>query len=273
MFVSPAIADLRREAASLPGPLPVALNGVSVCESVRPRRLVVRGGDERPTRMPRTVFQLVYPDTAIMLDTGLDRETHETFAGGRPEPYSEDAFAQVLAAMMEAERIVLTHYHADHVGGLITSPDFTALAGRTIVTRATVERIRRTPHRPALQVGEDAVARFPWFDYRGYTAVAPGLVLIEAAGHTSDSQMAYIRLASGQEFLHCVDSAWHMDNIRLLAGKNAPWVKEDDVAVEVQLRWLNELQDHEPIEIVISHDGERLDELHASGLVGPRLQV
>ena len=53
--------------------------------------------------------------------------------------------------------------------------------------------------------------------------------------------MIYVQLQSGKEYLFIGDAAWHMDNIRLLAGKNAPWIVEDTDAVMAQLKWLGGL--------------------------------
>jgi len=37
------------------------------------------------------------------------------------------------------------------------------------------------------------------------------------------------------------DATWHMDGVRLVRGKDAPWVTEDEGAVLDQLGWLNQL--------------------------------
>jgi glyoxylase-like metal-dependent hydrolase (beta-lactamase superfamily II) len=272
-FTAPSLTSVRAEAARLPGALPVALNGIAVSESVRPRRVVVEGGDETPVPMPRTAFQLVYPDGTTVIDTGLDRATHDTFSSGEPEPYHEQRFAELLAAMESADRILLTHHHADHVGGLVTSSDFERLAPKTLLTEETAELLVERPHRPNVKLEPADVEPMTLLSYSGIRAIAPGLVLIAAAGHSPDSQMLYMRLESGVELLHCVDSAWHMDNIRLLRGKGAPWVGEDDEAVAAQLRWLKGILDSEPdVEMVISHDGELLEALHARGVVGRELE-
>jgi glyoxylase-like metal-dependent hydrolase (beta-lactamase superfamily II) len=277
-FPSPSLAVLRQAAAEPEGDLPVALNGVAVCEQVRPRRLVVVGGDDRPTSMPCTAFQVVYPERTIMIDSGLDRETHECFARDvytwtEPEPFFEDRYREVMAALDAAELVLLTHYHRDHVGGMITSPSFAELASKAIVSRRTARFLLDAPHRPNLRIGPDIFDRLRKVDYSGLHAPAPGLVLIEAPGHTPDSQMVYIRIASGQEFVNCVDSAWHMDNIRLLRGKDAPWVREDEAAIEAELRWLREVAAEATVEVFASHDGERLVQLQERGLVGRDLLV
>ena len=89
-----------------------------------------------------------------------------------------------------------------------------------------------------------------------------------------DMQMVYLRLRSGEEFLHSVDAAWNMDNIRAIKGKAAPWVKEDVPAVMAQLAWLNGVMQREPsLNILVTHDGEWLDRMIARSVVGGALKL
>jgi glyoxylase-like metal-dependent hydrolase (beta-lactamase superfamily II) len=268
------INELRRLAGVVPGALPVALNGVRVAASIRPRKFVIEGGDDSAVTMPRTAFQLVYTDASVMLDAGLDQATHDSFSPDKPEPYFPEEFARLQRALAAARLIVLTHFHADHVAGVVTAPNFSELAAKTIVTTDTARLMCETPHRPHLRLREAQAARFIVIDYRQCVPVAPGLVLIKAAGHSPDMQMVYIRLQSGREILHSIDAAWNMDNIRQVKGKAAPWVKEDVPAVLAQLRWLNGLLASEPnLSILVTHDDELFTSVTASGLVGATLAV
>jgi glyoxylase-like metal-dependent hydrolase (beta-lactamase superfamily II) len=268
------INALRRLAGVVPGALPLALNGVRVAASIRPRKFVIEGGDDSAVTMPRTAFQLVYPDASVMLDAGLDQATHDSFSPDKPEPYFPEEFARLQRALAAARLIVLTHFHADHVAGVVTAPNFSELAAKTIVTTDTARLMCEAPHRPHLRLSEAQVARFIVIDYRQCVPVAPGLVLIKAAGHSPDMQMVYIRLQAGREILHSIDAAWNMDNIRHVKGKAAPWVKEDVPAALAQLRWLNGLLTSEPeLTILVTHDDELFTTVTASGLVGATLAV
>jgi glyoxylase-like metal-dependent hydrolase (beta-lactamase superfamily II) len=268
------LAAIRALSGRLPGPLPLAVNGVKVAASIRPRRFVIAGGDDTAVSMPRTAFQVVYPDCTVMLDSGLDRATHDSFSPDKPEPYFPERFARLERALAAARLIVLTHHHADHVAGVLTAARFSELAAKTVISTAVADCLVSTPHRPHLRLPRDAVAGFIVLDYPQYYPVAPGMVLIRAPGHSTDSQMVYLRLQSGREILHSVDSAWVMDNIRQLKGKAAPWVKEDVPAVMGQLRWLNQLTATErDVVILVTHDGELLDRLTASGVIGAELAI
>ena len=270
----PDLAAIRAMSTVLPGALPLAVNGVRVAASIRPRKFVIEGGDDTPVTMPRTAFQIVYPDCSVMVDSGLDKATHDSFSPDKPEPYFAEQFAKLQRALAKARLIVLTHHHADHVAGVLCAPNFSELAGKTIITMGVADCMINTPHRPHLKLPPQALERFIVLDYPQYYPVAPGVVLIQSPGHSPDSQMVFIRLQSGREILHSVDSAWIMDNIMEVKGKAAPWVKEDVPAVMAQLRWLKTVADTEKnITILVTHDDELFDRLTRNGTIGEELAI
>jgi glyoxylase-like metal-dependent hydrolase (beta-lactamase superfamily II) len=266
------LSAIRALAHVVPGALPIAVNAVKFAASIRPQKFVIEGGDETPVTMPRTACQVVYPDGTVMIDAGMDKATHDSFGEG--EPYDNEAFAQLMRALRAARMIVLTHYHADHVGGIVTADDSDALARKTIATAHTLSLMMNQPHRPHLKLAERRAEQFVCISYGRYYPVAPGMVLISAPGHSPDMQMIYLRLQSGREYLHSIDAAWNLANIRHVKGKAAPWVKEDGAAVLAQLRWLNQLMNDESnLHILVTHDGELLDRLVDRGAVGGTLKV
>jgi glyoxylase-like metal-dependent hydrolase (beta-lactamase superfamily II) len=270
----PDLAAIRAMSTVLPGALPLAVNGVRVAASIRPRKFVIEGGDDTPVTMPRTAFQIVYPDCSVMIDSGLDEATHASFSPDKPEPYFAEQFAKLQRALAKARLIVLTHHHADHVAGVLCAPNFSELAGKTIITMGVADCMINTPHRPHLKLAPQALERFIVLDYPQYYPVAPGVVLIQSPGHSPDSQMVFIRLQSGREILHSVDSAWIMDNIMEVKGKAAPWVKEDVPAVMAQLRWLKAVAETEKnIAILVTHDDELFDRQMRNGTIGEELAI
>ena len=269
------LSQIRRLAHLMPGPLPTAVNGIRVAASVRPLRFVIDGGDDTPVTMPRTAFQVVYPDCTVMIDSGLDLETHDSFSTpDKREPYFPDQFARLQQALNAARMIVLTHFHADHVAGVTQAANFDELAVKTFVSVATAQCLLNTPHRPHLAMTADKINQFNIFDYGLYDLIAPGVVLIRAPGHSADHQMVYIALASGAEILHSVDVGWVMENIRAVKGKAAPWVKEDLPAVLGQLRWLNRIYRDEPnVTLLVTHDDRQFDDAVRSGAIGGELKI
>jgi glyoxylase-like metal-dependent hydrolase (beta-lactamase superfamily II) len=269
------LSQIRRLAHLMPGALPTAVNGIRVAASVRPHRFAIDGGDDTPVTMPRTAFQVVYPDCTVMIDSGLDRETHDSFSTpDKREPYFADQFSRLQQALNAARMIVLTHFHADHVAGVTQASNFDELAAKTFVSVATAQCLLNTPHRPHLAMSADKINQFNIFDYGLYDLIAPGMVLIRAPGHSADHQMVYIALASGAEILHSVDVGWVMKNIRQIKGKAAPWVKEDVPAVLGQLRWLNRIYREEPnVTLLVTHDDRQFDDAVRSGAIGGELKI
>jgi hypothetical protein len=85
--------------------------------------------------------------------------------------------------------------------------------------------------------------------------------------------MMFITLDSGREYLLIGDAAWHMDSVRKVTGKDAPWIVEDTSAVNDQLKWLNGLYNSEKnLVIIASHDDDEQKELVAKKLLGGRLE-
>ena len=268
------LEDIRRTAALIPGRRPLGINFLKFAESRRTKNFSVKDAPAVASVQARTAFQVVYPDAYVMVDAGMDLAVHRFFGRGVEEPYDAGAAQQVERAVGGARLIVVTHEHGDHVAGVIRSPLASELAPRTILTKTQVDVLRTKPQMPEIQLTEDQAMRYLVVDYDRYLPLAPGMALIKAAGHTPGSQMVYVALESGREYLLIGDATWHMDGVRLVRGKDAPWVTEDQAAVMDQLRWLNQLSRTDPtVVIVASHDEEQHTELVKRGLLSNRLEI
>jgi glyoxylase-like metal-dependent hydrolase (beta-lactamase superfamily II) len=242
-------------------------------ESHRTKNFSVKGEPATPSVQARTVFQVVYPDGYVMVDAGMDEPMHKQIGRGAEEPYFPEQAQQVDKALRGARAIVFTHEHGDHVTGVIRTPYLSELAPKTILTRAQVRTLETTPQFPDLRITEEQAQRYHIIDYDRYMAFAPGWTLIKAAGHTPGSQMMFIGLDSGREYLLIGDAAWHMDSVRKMTGKDAPWIVEDTSAVSDQLKWLNTVSNTEKnLVIVASHDDDEHRELIARKLLGGKLE-
>jgi glyoxylase-like metal-dependent hydrolase (beta-lactamase superfamily II) len=267
------VAEARRVAGLLPGPKPLRLNVVKFAESRRTKNFSVKGAPIEPSVQARTAFQVVYADGTVMVDAGMNQQIHRFFGRGAEEPYDTEAARQLETALDRARLIVVTHEHGDHVGGVIASPRASALAPKTILTRAQLQTLMTAPQMPEIRLTAAAARRYIAVDYDLYYPVAPGMAFIKAAGHTPGSQMVLISLESGRDVLLVGDAAWHMDGVRQIVGKDAPWIVEDQPAVLDQLRWLNGLQRFAAtLTIVASHDDEERRRLIESGVLGGRLE-
>ena len=267
------LAAARRVAALLPGRKPLRVNVLKFAESRRTKNFSVKGAPAEPSVQARTAFQVVYAEGTVMVDAGMNEQVHRFFGRGVEEPYDAEAARQVDEAVGRARLVTVTHEHGDHVGGVIASPRAAELAAKTILTRPQVQTLTTTPQMPEIRLTREAASRYVVVDYDLYYPVAPGMAFIKSAGHTPGSQMVLVTLDSGREILLVGDSTWHMDGVRQMVGKDAPWITEDQPAVLDQLRWLNGLGRSDPkLVIVASHDDEDRRRLVDAGVLGGRLE-
>jgi glyoxylase-like metal-dependent hydrolase (beta-lactamase superfamily II) len=267
------LPDIRRVAAMIPGQRPLRINMLKFAESRRTKNFSVQGAPADPSVQARTVFQVVYRDGTVMIDSGMDRQVHNFFGRGVVEPYFPDAFREVQRALRAARSIVVTHEHGDHIAGVVRGPDVEQLAPKTMLTRAQVDGLLTAPQMPEIKLTPEMAARFNVVDYDKYMPYGPGIALIKSPGHTPGSQMIFVVLDSGREYLFIGDATWHMDGVRQMKGKDAPWITENKDQVMAQLRWLNELgRTEKNLIVVASHDDDQHKELLASKLLGGKLE-
>jgi glyoxylase-like metal-dependent hydrolase (beta-lactamase superfamily II) len=247
------LPKLRILAESIPGEFPTEIRFENIATAGLPRALSMAGEGFEFVEMPRPVFQVLFSDGSYMLiDSAYDRESHDARFSGRP--YFDAAWEDLLVAMDGASQIVLTHEHLDHFGGIARHPRALALADRL---RLTEEQLA-TPRQPNAELPPGLLERLEPLRYDGAMAIAPGVVLQKAAGHSPGSQVVFVRLASGRELLFVGDVVWNRDAITEL--KYRPrlttdlFLGEDRQAVLQQLRALRNLYDTGEVAIVISHD-------------------
>jgi glyoxylase-like metal-dependent hydrolase (beta-lactamase superfamily II) len=182
--------------------------------------------------------------------------------------FDAKSFARMSAALNSASLVIVTHEHTDHIGGLLAQPN---LKDELRVTKLNGEQLanleRYNPGYP-----KAAFDGYHPVSYEKYLSVAPGVVLIRAAGHTPGSQMVYVKTQSGAEFLFTGDVAWHMRNIDAMRerARLVTWwfLHEDRDAVLAQLTALNALKSAEPkIHIVPGHDPGAVAALEGDGLI------
>jgi glyoxylase-like metal-dependent hydrolase (beta-lactamase superfamily II) len=265
--------EVRRVATMIPGELPLRINVVKFAESLRSKKFSVKGAADEPSIQARTAFQVVYRDGTVMVDAGMSQRVHKYFGRGVEEPYDPEQAKYLEEALLKARMIVFTHEHGDHVAGVIDTPLAETLAPKSILTRAQLQTLLTQPQMPEIRLTPELAKRYIVLDYEKYFPLAPGFVLIKAPGHTAGSQMIYVKLQSGKEYLLSGDVAWHMDNIRLLAGKDAPWITENEDFIMAELQWLNELSKTEKnLYIVVSHDEQQRLDYVKRGILGSKLE-
>jgi glyoxylase-like metal-dependent hydrolase (beta-lactamase superfamily II) len=248
------IDELRRLARSLPGPLPMGVRIEQVAATALPGALMMAGKSWEGVEMTHVVFQVLQADGGfVLIDSAQDREMHEAMPGD--DPYDDVAWENMVRAMEEADQIVITHEHPDHLGGTARHPRPDSLASNL---RLTEEQLANDGALEDIDFPPGLRASLVPLQYDHTMAIAPGIVLQKAPGHTPGSQVVFVLLEGGEELLFVGDVVWNLDAITELRYR--PRLITDLVIGENrenaihQLRALRDLHDQGEVQIVVSHD-------------------
>ena len=195
-----SIGQLRALAAAKPGFAPIQVEVELVAYRRLPGALFVAGNGIKRRLIGVMVWRLPVPGSGpVVIDSGMNAEAAKAMG---MESFSPEAWTKVEQALDEASQIVITHEHADHLGGVVS-------LGR----RDLLERVRFNPQQLPGNRWTDLLAwpqgdlPQPSINGTAPVAIAPGVVVIPAASHTDGSQMVFVRLADGREFLFTGDIA------------------------------------------------------------------
>lgn len=258
----PFVIDLPalHRAATAGGALPERIEVEKIAHFAFPETFVVAGDGFHMHPMVLLAHRVLWPDRSLVIDTAMAPEAGKKLPGSKFDPA---AYARLQAALARADAIVFTHEHPDHVGGAARAPDLAAIAGKVHMTREqlTGPKLEHDDFPPG------ALERLTPLDYQGLHAVAPGVVLQHAPGHSQGSQLVYVELASGARYLFVGDIAWSFDNIRLQTGRPGVatlLMREDRPAVASQLQALAALPSD--VHVVVAHDPVALERDLEAGL-------
>lgn len=258
------LAAVRAEATRLPGAGPRVIEVETVSHDAVPRIAMVAGADWGQVDLVRASYRLIYPDGAVVIDAGESDEHARRFGIDR---YDRGARTRVLRALDGARLAIFTHEHGDHLGGALTSPRLARIAPRLLLNQAQLAGTEASSW-------PSSISRPRPFEFQTIRAVAPGVVLIAAPGHTPGSQLVYVRRSDGREYLFLGDTASMLDNVvtgrqrsrlvtRFMSGDDRP-------AVAAQLRAIGEIAGRNPeLVLVPGHDGATIAELARRGLLRP----
>lgn len=256
------LAAIRAEAARMRGPAPSRLEFEVTSRTPVPAIAMTSGTSWGEVELVRVAHRIVYPDRTVMIDTGDEEAAARRYGA---TSYDRAARTHILRALAQASAIVVTHEHGDHLGGALVGPQVERVARRLVLTAEQVGSADAPPW-PA------GVPRPAPIAYRSIRAIAPGVVLVKAPGHTPGSQMVYVRREDGREFLFLGDVASMGDNVRLGRQRSryvTSWMQRADrAAVADQVAAIAAVAREVPALVLVpGHDRAALADLERRGLL------
>jgi glyoxylase-like metal-dependent hydrolase (beta-lactamase superfamily II) len=260
------MTELRSLAASIPGQAPSEVRLELMAWRRVPGTLFAAGSGLKRRLIGIMAWQLPVPGgKPVAIDSGVTKALSDAM---QLEAFLPEIQAKVDVALSTAGLVLITHEHPDHLGPL-------AAMGGAPLREAARLNAAQLPSAPL-------AGTLPWRTRDGLTAriapgaaqaVAPGVVVIPAPSHTPGSQMIFVRLANGREYLFAgdiatLDSSWRelRARSRLVGDYLAP---EQRGEVYAWLKTIRALKAQAPGMVVVpGHDFEEIvDPLARNGII------
>lgn len=246
--------------------LPTEIRTEILARTPAPYFTLRAGGGFGQALMTRSVFQIVTDQGHFVLEAGMDLPLAEEYR--QHHGFDEQVWLNIQDLLSSSIGIIVTHEHPDHIGGIVRHRNPAGLDGKLYLTRIQYDGMARFADASGIP---PALKDYQPIDLVAPTRIAPGIVMIPAAGHTPGSVIFYMKLRSGDEYLFIGDIGYTRSNIYDGVDR-ARFVRflmvdpENRNAVVHQLRTLHDLTKSEPgIVIVPAHADELLSELMANG--------
>ena len=169
----------------------------------------------------------------------------------------------------QIDRIILSHWHWDHVSGAEDFPGVEVMLSKAeednIQTLSASELISRMRGRLKLCSFDFTSGAYENFD-RSFDIFSDGsLVLVPLPGHTPGSTGLFVNLRSGKRFFFIGDLTWAIEGVRLPAER--PWISRklvdlDEEQVRRSIIKVHQLHERRPDLIVVpAHDRRIHDQI------------
>jgi glyoxylase-like metal-dependent hydrolase (beta-lactamase superfamily II) len=257
--------DWRSKAAAPTDVLPTEIRVIEVGHDLAPLFAAQAGRFGAPLAMSYNAVEITYPDQTIIVGGAVDRPTAEGMTQSATDwRFSDSAYDALTSKMLAADQVVITHEHLDHVMAIARHPDPANLAPRLVLNASQIDSLSMFAN-GALDPALAALAPGLSGDVE---SIAPGVVIVPAAGHTPGAQNVFITLQNGEEILLIGDTVWNMGALEAL--KTRPILTqyvvfrpnyEDRDAVKNQVRALYDMMELNPdLRVLPAHDRDVLIE-------------
>ncbi len=248
------IARLRALADGQQGARPTAIEYAAVATDSDPGTFLVAGGGLRSDETGVFVWRLITPGGDTVINTGLTED--QAMASGYSS-YHPEIQATVGLWLHAARRIMFTSEEIDHVGGIVAElPMDKDTAEKVVGNGEQLAAIRAlSPMTTDLLAPPLPALSGP----TSYGAIAPGIAAVRTPGHLAGTQMIYVRLQDGREYLFAGDTAPMRRNVEWQRPRSryvAEWLGHEDRAATLGwIKGLARLQQREPgLTLVYGHD-------------------
>jgi glyoxylase-like metal-dependent hydrolase (beta-lactamase superfamily II) len=259
---APSMPELRRLAGSINGPAPQAIHVALIGWARVPGDLFAAGVGLKRRLIGVSAYRVDLPGRApLVIESGLTAGEAQKL---RLENYLGSAQQLVDHWLDTAGLTLFTHEHFDHMGGLVAA--LHRPGGDRLLAQARFNPAQLPPAPLAATLDWPRGLALPRPSLGpGPQAVAPGVVVIPAPGHTPGSQMIYVRLGNGREYLFTGDTAtlnvsWRQQRARSrLISKIIGHPAEDRAAVYGWLATINRWHREAPAMVIVpGHEWEAL---------------
>ncbi len=257
------LEDWRVKASASSESLPTSIKIIEIGRDMAPPFAAQAGRFGAPIAMSYNAVVVTFPDRILIIGGAVDRVTAEGMTQSSADwRFDDSAYSTLTDAMLRADQVLMTHEHLDHIMAIARHPEPATLASNLVLNAPQIEAL------PLFADGalDPALANLQPRLGGSVEAIAPGVVVVPAAGHTPGSQNVFITLENGQEILLIGDIVWNLGAIDAL--KTRPVLTqylvfrpnyEDRDAVRKQVRALHDIMAANPDLIVLpAHDRQAL---------------